>query len=57
MYVHTFSYSAIIYSSQYQKTAFDYASENNTVRVLLEKGVDPNTCDNVSGIHVITLYI
>ena len=46
------------YSSQYQRTALHYASEgghHDTVRVLLERGADPNTCDWVSGIHVNTM--
>ena len=40
------------YSSQSQRTALHYASEgghHDTVRVLLERGADPNTRDKVSG--------
>ena len=48
----------IYYSSQYQKTALYYASEgghHDSVRVLLESGADPNTCDIVSVVdHVCT---
>ena len=43
----------LYYSSQNQKTALHYASEgchHDTVRVLLEKGADPNTRDRVSGV-------
>ena len=42
-----------IYSSQDQKTALHHASEgghHDTVRVLLERGADPNTRDWVSGV-------
>ena len=42
------------YLSQYQRTALHYASENghhDTARVLLERGANPNTRDNVSGVH------
>ena len=41
------------YSSQDQKTALHYASEcscHDTVRVLLERGADPNARDKVSGV-------
>ena len=44
----------LYYSSQDQWTALHYASKgghHDTVRVLLEKGADPNTCDEV---HVST---
>ena len=43
----------LYYSSQYQRTAFHYASaggHHDTVRVLLERGADPNTNDKVSGL-------
>ena len=43
----------LYYSSQNQKTALHYASvrgHHDTVRVLLEKGADPNTHDKVSGV-------
>ena len=41
-----------LYSSQSQRNALHYASEgghHDTVRVLLERGADPNTRDKVSG--------
>ena len=41
------------YSSQYQRTVLHYASEggyHDSVRVLLERGADPNTRDKVSGV-------
>ena len=43
----------LCYSSQDQNTALHYASvggHHDTVRVLLEKGADPNTHDKVSGV-------
>ena len=43
----------LYYSSQDQRTALHYASEgghHDTVRVLLERGADPNTHDKVSGV-------
>ena len=43
----------LYYSSQHQRTALHYASQDghhDTVRVLLERGADPNTCDMVSGV-------
>ena len=41
------------YLPQSQRTALYYAIEgghHDTVRVLLEGGADPNTCDWVSGV-------
>ena len=41
------------YSSQDQRTALHYAiggGHHDTVRVLLERGADPNTHDEVSGV-------
>ena len=38
---------------QYRRTALHYASwgcHHDTVRVLLERGADPNTYDKVSGV-------
>ena len=43
---------ALYYSSQYQKTALHYVIEgghHDTVRVLLDRGADPNTYNEVSG--------
>ena len=44
----------LLFVSQGQKTALHcYASRSghhDTVRVLLERGADPNTCDKVSGV-------
>ena len=43
----------LYYSSQDQRTALHYASKgghHDTVRVLLERGVDLNTHDKVSGV-------
>ena len=43
----------LYYSSQDWKTALHYACEgghHDTVRVLLERGADPNTRDEVSGV-------
>ena len=43
----------LYYSLQDQKTALHYASRgghHDTVRVLLEKGADPNTRDKASGV-------
>ena len=43
----------LLYSSQDQRTALHYANEgghHDTVRVLLERGADPNTRDKVSGV-------
>ena len=43
----------LYYSPQDQKTALHYASEgshHDTVRVLLERGADPNTRDKVSDV-------
>ena len=45
----------LFYSSQDQKTALHYASgggHHDTVRVLLERGADPNTRDKVSGVKI-----
>ena len=45
--------NVLYYSSQGQKTALHYASRgghHDTVRVLLERGADPNTRDKVSGV-------
>ena len=53
--VHGHNCSLIFYYSPqpYQKTALHCASEcghHDTVRVLLERGADPNTHDEVSGV-------
>ena len=48
-----FVYLVLYYSSQDQRTALHYASKgghHDTVRVLLKRGADPNTCDKVSGV-------
>ena len=45
----------LLYSSQYQQTALHYASwgcHHDTVRVLLERGADPNARDKVSGVYI-----
>ena len=51
----------LYYSSQYQKkTALHYASEgghHNTVKVLLERGADPNQSDMVSGVYMYIIHI
>ena len=49
-----------VHSSQYQWTALHYAIEgghHDTVRVLLERGADPNTCDKVSGMYELQMYL
>ena len=43
----------LLFITQDQRTALHYASEgghHDTVRVLLERGTDPNTRDGVSGV-------
>ena len=52
--MHGYYCSLVLYClSQYQRTALHYASKgghHETVRVLLERGADPNTRDRVSGV-------
>ena len=51
--VHTYS------GSQDKLTALHYASEgghHDTVRVLLERGADPNMCDKVSSVYIDHAY-
>ena len=60
--VHGYYCSLVLYySPQYsRKTGLHCASKgdhHDIVRVLLERGADPNTRDNVSGVYIIYTYV